>query len=63
MTHVNAFYGAVDLAKAKVVAAKGELQAAEAALKAHSDYVEPEEEKQESDTKVSETKKDTPKKK
>lgn len=41
-THINAFYGAVDEAKAEVVQANGKLAAAEAALKAHPDYKEEE---------------------
>lgn len=49
MTHINAYYGAVDEARLKVVQANGELQAAEEALKAHPDYVAPVKEKKTSD--------------
>lgn len=39
MTHINAFYMAVDEAKAEVVTAKGKLEAAEIALKAQPGYI------------------------
>lgn len=51
MTHINAFYGAVEEAKLKVTQAKGELDAAEAALKAHPDYVEEDKTTSKRDTK------------
>lgn len=44
-THINAFFGAVDEAKLKVVQAKGELQAAEDALAVKKKEVGWEEEK------------------
>lgn len=44
MTHINAYYMAVDEAKAEVVQSKAKLQAAEDALKAHPDYVAPKKE-------------------
>lgn len=43
MTHVNAYYGAVEEAKQVVAEAEGKLVAALKALHEHPDYVEPEE--------------------
>lgn len=40
-THVNAFWGAVDEAKAELAQAQAKVDAAEVALKAHPDYVAP----------------------
>lgn len=48
-THINAYFGAVDEALKKVLAAQGELQAAQDALEAKKKevgYVEPEEVKE-----------------
>lgn len=39
MTHINAFYADVEDKKLAVVRAQGELEAAQAALEAHPDYV------------------------
>lgn len=55
MTHINAFYGAVDEAKAELKVAQGKVEAAENALKAHPDYKEelaPLEEEPKKDNKV-----------
>lgn len=47
--HINAFYGAVDLAKAELEQAKGKLESAERDLKAHPDYEKPKKESPKSD--------------
>lgn len=51
MTHINAFYADVEDAKAKVAVAQSELEMADAALRAHPDFVEPEAEPQEAEAK------------
>lgn len=43
-THINAYYEDVEKASLKVAEAEAELEAANAALKAHPDYVEPQKE-------------------
>lgn len=58
-THINAFHADVEEAKQAVVQAESRLQQAEAALRAHPDYVEPVEEEVEppsSPAKVNKTK-------
>ena len=45
MSHINAYYGEVEVAKAELKLAENRLVAAEAALKAHPDYQEPKSDK------------------